>query len=87
LTNPLLVTPTGSIKYNATLANGEFVLIDPADPSVLFNGTDNRSWLVNPAAWNAFEIPDGGTLQIGLSHSGPSTDTGWLATEFSPAYY
>jgi hypothetical protein len=86
LTTPVLAVANGSIKYNGTLAAGQSVVITPEDPSVLA-GTTSQSHLVNPANWDAFTVPPGGQLTIGLSHSGPSTDTGTVTAEFAPAFW
>lgn len=87
LTNPTIATQGGSITYNGTLAAGEYVVIDPADPSVLKGGTANVSHLVNPANFTAFTVRPGTTLTVGLSHTGPSTDTGTLVVDFRSAWF
>jgi hypothetical protein len=87
LTTPVLTVSGGSIKYNATLATGEFVVINPEDPSVLLGGTASRGYLANPANWDAFAVQPGSSLSIGLSHSGPSTDLGTLTARFRAAYW
>jgi hypothetical protein len=88
LTTPVLTVANGSIKYNATLAAGDYVVINPEDPSVLFGAAAaSRGYLANPANWDAFTVPPGGSLSIGLSHSGPSTDLGTLTARFRAAYW
>lgn len=88
LTTPVLTVAAGSIKYNATLAVGEFVALNPEDPSVLFGASGaSRGYLANPANWDAFIVPPGSSLSIGLSHSGPSTDLGKLTAQVRAAYW
>lgn len=88
LTTPVLAVPAGSIKYNATLAAGDYVVISPEDPSALFGAAAaSRGYLANPANWDAFVVPAGGSLSIGLSHSGPSTDLGTLTARYRAAYW
>ena len=87
LTTPVITVADGSIRYNATLAIGEYVEISPEDPSVLLNGVTSRNYLANPANWDAFVVPPGGSLSIGLSHSGPSTDLGTVTARFRAAYW
>ncbi|MFD9893321.1 hypothetical protein ACFWY9_28585 [Amycolatopsis sp. NPDC059027] len=87
LTTPSLSVPGGSITYNASLATGEFLVINPEDPSALLGGTASRGYLVNPAKWSAFVVQPGSSLSIGLSHSGPSTDLGTLTASYSPAFW
>lgn len=88
LTTPVLTVAAGSIKYNATLATGDYVVINPEDPSVLFGAAAaSRGYLANPANWDAFTVPPGSSLSIGLAHSGPSTDLGTLTAQFRAAYW
>lgn len=85
LTTPVLSVAGGSIKYNDTLTAGQFVDLNPEDPSVLLNGTSGRGYLANPAQWDSFIVQPGSSLSIGLSHSGPSTDLGTVTARFRPA--
>lgn len=87
LTTPTLSVAGGSIRYNTSLASGEYLVINPEDPSALLGGTASRGYLVSPANWSAFVIQPGSTLSIGLSHTGPSTDLGTLTARFRPAYW
>jgi hypothetical protein len=87
LTTPVLTTASGSIKYNGTIAGGEFVVLDPADPSVLLGGITSRGYLANPAQWDAFVVQPGQSITIGLSHSGASTDGGYVVIRFRPAWW
>lgn len=92
LTNPLLTTSTGyTMRYNGTLAAGEYVAIDPATPSVVLNGATSRRELLYPANFEEFNIPPAngstpGTLSVGLAHSGASTAGGY-ATATYRAYW
>ncbi len=92
LTTPVLTTTTGySMRYNGTLAAGEYVAIDPAAPSVVLNGTTSRRELLYPANFESFNIPPAsgstsGTLTVGLAHSGASTAGGY-ATATYRAYW
>lgn len=87
LDTPVISVADGSIKYNDVLAVGDFIDINPEDPSFLLNGTTARNWQASPAQWNSFIVPPGSTLEIGLSHSGPSTDLGSLTAFFRAAYW
>jgi hypothetical protein len=92
LTNPVITCGGGTLKYNATLAAGEFVDIDPSDPSVLFGGTASRRELLYPAQFEAFGVPgshggEPGSLNVGLSHTGASTATGWLSVVYRSAWF
>jgi hypothetical protein len=87
LTTPVLTTASGSIKYNGTIAGAEFVVLDPADPSVLLGGITSRGYLANPAQWDAFVVQPGQSITIGLSHSGASTDGGYVVIRFRPAWW
>lgn len=87
LTTPTLTTTAGdSLRYNGTLAAGEFVVIDTSAPSVMFNAADERRQLLYPAPWSKFVIPAGGTLSVGLSHSG-STTAGSVQVTYRPAWF
>lgn len=93
LTSPALTAGSYTIRYNANLAAGEFVVIDPLAPSVLLGGTAVRRHLVNPAQFQGFAVPaadpdgDPGALSVGLTHSGPVTDAGWVDAEFRSAWF
>lgn len=87
LTTPIISAAGGSLKYNGTLAAGEFVVINPEDPSALLGGASSRNFLLNPADWSAFIVQPGQTLTVGLSHSGASSDAGTLTVQFRPAYW
>lgn len=93
LTNPTLTVGTASLRFNAQLAAGEFVVIDPAAPSVLLGGTASRRQLLNPAQFQGFRIPpatpDGrpGVLSVGLTHTGAVTDTGYATAVFRSAWF
>lgn len=93
LTNPTLTAGTAAMRYNAQLLAGQFVVIDPAVPSVLLGGTAVRRQLLNPAQFDAFAIPpataDGqpGLLTVGLTHSGPVTDTGSVTATYRAAWF
>lgn len=93
LTAPTLTTVTGSMRYNAILPAGARVMIDPAVPSVLLDGTSSQRRLLNPAAFASFAIPpmnsDGspGTLRVGLTHSGAGTATGYVQANFRSAWF
>lgn len=93
LSTPTITAPTGSIRYNGVLNAGQYVVIDPSVPSVLFEGSVNHRHLVNPANFSAFEIPgtkpygQAGELVIGLSHDGPSTAAGYVEARFRSAWF
>lgn len=93
LTNPTLTTSSGSMRYNGALADGEFVTIDPAVPSVLVGGTASQRRNLNPAAFQAFAIPpastDGtaGRLTVGLTHTGAITSVGRVEAAFRNAWF
>lgn len=93
LTNPMLTTEFGSVRYNATLDEGEFVVIDPAAPSVLLGGVSSQRHLLNPAQFGAFSVPprraEGipGVLSVGLTHTGPSTAIGQVTAVYRAAYF
>lgn len=95
LTDPTLTATTGGLRseltYNARLGPGEFVVIDPAAPSVLLAGTASRRHLLNPAQFAGFAVPgtsrDGGTLSVGLTHQGASTDGGYVVATYRNAWF
>ncbi|MGW4484338.1 hypothetical protein ACWEOE_10920 [Amycolatopsis sp. NPDC004368] len=87
LDTPVLSVAGGSIKYNAVLDPGAFATITPEDPSFLLGDTTPVGYLASPAKWDAFVVPPGQTLTIGLAHSGPSTDLGTLTAWFRAAYW
>lgn len=93
LTDPTLTASTGTMRYNAILAEGERVVIDPSIPAVLLGGSASRRHLLYPAQFQAFAIPpatsDGqpGQLAVGLTHSGPVTDAGWFEATYRSAWF
>ncbi|MGW4487851.1 hypothetical protein ACWEOE_28885 [Amycolatopsis sp. NPDC004368] len=87
LDTPVLAVAGGSIRYNAVLDPGRFIDINPDDPSFLLDGATSAGYLASPAQWDAFVVPKGETLTIGLAHSGPSTDLGTLTCWFRAAYW
>lgn len=93
LATPVLTTSTGySMRYNGTLAAGDYVTIDPAAPSVLLNGATSRRELLYPAKFEAFNIPPAygsasGTLTIGLAHSGASTAGGYATATYRTCWF
>ncbi|PKW15920.1 phage tail domain-containing protein [Saccharopolyspora spinosa] len=94
LTNPVLTAGQASMRYNAVLAPGEYVVIDPAAPSVLLGGTAVRRHLLNPASFAGFAIPPAdpatgkpGELSVGLTHTGPVTDAGSVRARFRSAWF
>lgn len=92
LTNPVLTCGGGTMKYNGSLAAGDFVVIDPSDPSVLYGGTATRRELLYPANFEEFTVPGGkggapGALTVGLSHSGAITAAGWLDVVYRSAWF
>ena len=98
-----LTTPTVSawkgdrayvMTYNDTLADGEYLTLDPSEPAVLLGGTASRRWLLNPAEFGAFYIPAAdpatdqpGWLSVGLTHEGAADDAGYLTATFADAYF
>lgn len=87
LVTPVLTTATGSIKYNGTINAGEFVVINPQDPSVLLNGTSPSGFRVDPGQWDSFVVQPGGSLTMGLSHSGSASDGGYVSIQWRPAFW
>ncbi|MFK0249287.1 hypothetical protein ACIQUM_31700 [Amycolatopsis azurea] len=93
LTSPMLTAGASAMRYNGTLAAGEFVVIDPNAPSVLLGGTAVRRQLLNPAQFGGFAIPPAsrtggpGVLSVGLTHSGPAADTGYVTAVFRSAWF
>jgi hypothetical protein len=93
LTNPTLTTNVGSVTYNGTLSATDYVVIDPAVPSVLLGGTASRRHLVSPASFTALLIPRAvddktpGTLRVGLSHTGDPGATGYLSAAVRSAWF
>lgn len=93
LTSPTLTAGTLAMRYNARLLAGEYIVIDPLAPSVLLGGTAARRHLLSPAQFQGFAVPaaapDGaaGELTVGLTHSGPVTDTGRVDAEFRAAWF
>lgn len=93
LTNPILTTGTGySMKYNGTLAAGEFLTVEPASPSVILNGTSSKRELLYPSNFEAFNVPPAvagapGELQVSLAHSGASTTGGYLQAIYRAAWF
>lgn len=93
LTTPTLTTSAGStLRYNASLAGGEFVVIDPSAPSVLFNGTTTRRELLYPANFDGFNVPGAingvnGTLSVGLTHAGAASATGYVQAVYKSAWF
>ncbi|MBB5154950.1 phage tail family protein [Saccharopolyspora phatthalungensis] len=93
LTNPTLTAGTASMRYNAVLAAGEYVVIDPAAPSVLLGGTAGRRQLLSPAQFGAFAVPpasptgEPGVLSVGLTHTGAVTDSGYVTAVVRSAWF
>lgn len=97
LTTPVLTATTGGetslLQYNGDLGPGESIVINPAVPSVLLNGTASRRHLLNPAAFPGFYIPaatpDGsaGVLRVGLRHTGATTTGGYATATFRDAWF
>ncbi|WP_027944025.1 phage tail domain-containing protein [Amycolatopsis taiwanensis] len=93
LTNPTLTAGAATLRFNAVLSEGEFVVIDPAAPSVLLGGTAVRRQLLNPAEFAGFAIPpasasgEPGLLSVGLTHTGPITATGYVTASFRAAWF
>ena len=99
LVNPTLTSSIDGITqyrltYNATLGAGERVVIDPAAPSVLLDGTASRRWLLNPAQFSGFHIPPAngwngqpGALNVGLSHQGATDAGGYATADYRDAYF
>ncbi|WP_134664012.1 phage tail domain-containing protein [Amycolatopsis sp. CFH S0078] len=94
LTNPTLTAGSASMRYNAVLAAGEYVVIDPSAPSVLLGGTASRRQLLSPAQFTGFAIPpanavtgEPGLLSVGLTHTGAVTDTGYVTANFRAAWF
>ncbi|QUH01446.1 phage tail family protein [Saccharopolyspora erythraea] len=95
LTNPSITTTVDgesyTMKYNDTLTEGEFVVINPEHPSVLLGGTASRRELLNPADFRGFYVPPAvpygppGELRVGLIHEGAFTETGTLTAEWRSA--
>lgn len=95
LTNPLITATTAGqrseMRYNDTLGAHETVVIDPAAPSVLLEGTASRRHLLNPAQFAGFSIPgvdvDDGHLSVGITHEGESTAGGYVTATFREAWF
>lgn len=87
LVTPVLTTATGSIRYNATIAAGDSVVINPQDPSVLLNGVTAVGYRVDPGQWDSFIVQPGQSLTMGLSHSGSASDGGYVSLAWRPAYW
>lgn len=99
LTTPTLTTVSESgvpamMTYNATLGDGETVVINPLAPSVLLGGTASRRYLLNPANFSGFVIPPAnpatdapGVLQVGLVHQGPTTAAGYMQASYRDAWW
>lgn len=93
LTSPTLTTTDGAVmRYNDTIDDGEYVVIDTTAPSVMFNGVEERRQLLYPARFDGFQIPAAivdtpGVLSLGLSHSGPATDTGYVDARYRSAWF
>jgi hypothetical protein len=93
LTNPVLTTNTGySMRYNGTLATGDYVTIDPSLPSVVLNGATSRRELLYPANFEPFNIPPAaggtsGTLSVSLAHSGASTTGGYVTATYRAYWF
>lgn len=96
LTRPTLTATTGEVRselrYNADLEAGQFIVIDPSNPSVLLNGTASRRHLLNPAEFAGFYIPGGtasapGALRVGLTHEGGATTGGYATARFRSAWF
>lgn len=93
LTSPALTAGSATMRYNGSLLAGEYVVIDPNAPSVLLGGTAVRRHLLNPAQFSAFAIPPAsrtygpGVLSVGLTHSGPATDGGYVTATFRSAWF
>lgn len=93
LTSPTLTVGTATMRYNAALAAGEFVVIDPSAPWVLLGGTAARRQLLNPAQFGGFSVPPAapngqpGVLSVGLTHTGAITDTGYVEAVFRSAWF
>ncbi|SFO82232.1 Phage tail protein [Amycolatopsis arida] len=93
LTTPTITAGTATLRYNGALAPGEYVVIDPAAPSVLLGGTAERRHLLNPAQFSGFAIPpasaqgEPGVLTVGLTHNGPVLDSGYVTASFRAAWF
>jgi hypothetical protein len=92
LDTPVITSAGGTMKYHASLAAGEFVVITPAAPSVALGGLANRRELLYPADFAAFAIPPStgdtpGALGVGLSHTGPSSAGGHLDVVYRYAWF
>jgi hypothetical protein len=94
LTTPTVTSSAGpyELTYNDTLAAGEFVVINPQLRTVLLGGTASRRWLLNPAHFAGFTVPAArgsqpGLLKVGVTHQGPSTETGWVEVTYRDAYF
>ena len=88
LTNPTLTASDGNtLRYNGTLADGEYVEIDTGTPSVVFGGYDQRRQLLYPAKYESFAIPAGGMVSVGLSHSGAASATGHVQARYRTAWF
>lgn len=99
LVNPTITTTiegvSYSMKYNATLLEGEYVVIKPSDPSVLLQGTTSRRELLNPADFRGFFIPpmsnlttrEPGVLNVGLVHEGTSSAAGRVTARWRSAIW
>lgn len=100
LTSPVLAGTangvTSTMKYNGTILTGEHVEIDPAALSaqlVNTGGSASRRYLLNPAQFTGFDIPAAsfhgvpGSLTVGLTHAGPSTDPGRVEVTYRNAWF
>jgi hypothetical protein len=93
LTTPQITTDTGyTMRYNGTLAAGEYVAIDVSVPSVVLNGTTSRRELLYPAPFQAFNVPASvagvdGQLTVSLAHSGASTAGGYLTATYRASWF
>lgn len=97
LENPVLSTQDAQgngyeMKYNATLAEGEWVDIAPEDPSVMLEGSGQRRHLLNPANFSGFVVPAAtatapGELIVGLSHDGDPFGTGHFEASYRDCWW
>lgn len=93
LSSPLLTADTGhSMKYNGTIAAGEWVTVEPANPSVVLNGTTSRRELLYPSNFEAFHVPPAvggtaGSLTVSLAHNGATNAIGYVQATFNAAWF
>jgi hypothetical protein len=93
LTTPQITTSTGyTMRYNGTLAAGEYLAIDPSVPAVVLNGATSRRELLYPAPFVAFNIPPAvagtdGQLTVSLAHAGASTAGGYVQATYRAAWF